>query len=233
MSRLITPRMLTVALLAALLGAMPLRAQQADTSYRQWEADIHAFEQADSAQKPPAHGILFVGSSSIRLWESLADDFAGLPVYNRGFGGSELHDVAHFADRIVIPYAPRTVVVYAGDNDLANGRSPEQVAADFRRFTRTVHRALPKARIVFIAVKPSIDRWKIVDKVRRANTLVRRYTRTDRRLAYADIFTPMLGADGKPRPELFREDGLHMTPAGYQLWTSVVRPYLQPVAGSR
>lgn len=225
--------MLTVALLAALLGAMPLRAQQADTSYRQWEADIHAFEQADSAQKPPAHGILFVGSSSIRLWESLADDFAGLPVYNRGFGGSELHDVAHFADRIVIPYAPRTVVVYAGDNDLANGRSPEQVAADFRRFTRTVHRALPKARIVFIAVKPSIDRWKIVDKVRRANTLVRRYTRTDRRLAYADIFTPMLGADGKPRPELFREDGLHMTPAGYQLWTSVVRPYLQPVAGSR
>ena len=222
-----TSRIFTAALLAGLLAAAPIGAQQADTSYRQWEADIRAFEQGDSAQKPPARGILFVGSSSIRLWDTLADDFAGLPVYNRGFGGSELHDVLHFADRIVIPYAPKTIVVYAGDNDLANGRSPEQVAADFRRFTRVVHRALPKARIVFIAVKPSIDRWKIVDKVRRANALVRRYTRTDRRLAYADIFTPMLGADGKPRPELFREDGLHMTPAGYQLWTSVVRPYLR------
>lgn len=228
MPRLNTPGRFSLALLCGVaLLAAPAGAQQADTSYRQWEGDIRAFEASDSVQKPPTHGILFVGSSSIRMWDSLASDFAGLPVYNRGFGGSELHDVVHFADRIVIPYAPKTIVLYAGDNDLANGRSPEQVAADFRRFARTVHHALPKTRIVFIAVKPSIERWKIVDKIRRANTLVRRYARTDKRVAYADVFTPMLGPDGKPRPELFREDGLHMTPAGYQLWTSVVRPYLR------
>jgi lysophospholipase L1-like esterase len=202
-------------------------AQQPDTSFRQWEPDIAAFERSDSAQKPPANGILFVGSSSIRFWESLADDFSGLPVYNRGFGGSELHDVVHFANRIVLPYAPRIIVVYAGDNDLSNGRTPAQVAGDFKRFAATVHRHLPATRIVFIAVKPSLARWHIVAKIRKANTLVRHYARTDSRVVYADVFTPMLGADGKPRPELFKEDGLHMTPAGYQLWTSVVRPYLR------
>lgn len=202
-------------------------AQQADTSYRQWENDIRAFEHGDSAQAPPAHGILFVGSSSIRLWDSLAEDFAGLPVYNRGFGGSELHDVVHFANRIVLPYAPREIVVYAGDNDLANGRTPAQVAADFRRLVRVVHRGLPRTRIVFIAVKPSLARWSLIDRIRQTNALVRRYARTDKRVVYADVFTPMLGADGKPRAELLRDDGLHMTPAGYQLWTSIVRPYLR------
>ena len=202
-------------------------AQQADTSYRQWEGDIRAFEQSDSAEKPPVKGVLFVGSSSIRMWETLAHDFADLPVLNRGFGGSELHDVVHYANRIILPYKPRVIVVYAGDNDLANGRQPEQVAADFRRLTRTVHRALPRTRIVFVSVKPSPSRWNLIDKMRRTNALVRRYVKTDRRLAYADVFTPMLAADGRPRRELFRDDSLHMTPAGYELWTSVIRPYLR------
>jgi lysophospholipase L1-like esterase len=148
-------------------------------------------------------------------------------VINRGFGGSELHDVAHFANRIVLPYKPRVIVVYAGDNDLANGRTPQQVLNDFRRLVRTVHRALPRTRIVFVAVKPSIARWNIIGRIREANTIVRRYTRTDTRVDFADVFTPMLGADGQPRKELFGEDGLHMTREGYELWTRVVRPYLR------
>ena len=201
-------------------------AQQTDTSYRQWEGDIRAFEQSDSVQKPPTKGILFVGSSSIRMWETLPHDFPDLPVINRGFGGSELHDVVHYANRVVLPYKPRVIVVYAGDNDLANGRKPEQVASDFRRLARTVHRTLPRTRIVFVSVKPSPSRWNLVDRMRATNALVRRYARTDKRLAYADIFTPMLGDDGRPRRELFRDDSLHMTPAGYELWTSVIRPYL-------
>jgi lysophospholipase L1-like esterase len=201
-------------------------AQQADTSYRQWEGDIRAFEQSDSAEKPPTKGILFVGSSSIRMWETLAHDFPDLPVINRGFGGSELHDVVHYADRIVLRYKPRVIVVYAGDNDLANGRTPEQVTSDFRRLTRTVHRTLPRTRIVFVSVKPSPSRWSLAAKMRATNALVRRYVKTDKRLAYADVFTPMLGGDGRPRRELFRDDSLHMTPAGYELWTSVIRPYL-------
>jgi lysophospholipase L1-like esterase len=221
-------RGIRVAALAICLTAPSwIGAQQTDTSYRQWEGDIRAFEQSDSAQKPPPKGILFVGSSSIRMWETLANDFPDLPVINRGFGGSELHDVVHYANRIVLPYRPRVVVVYAGDNDLANGRKPEQVASDFRRFARTVHRTLPRARIVFVSVKPSPSRWNLADKMRTTNALVRRYVKTDRRLAYADVFTPMLGADGRPRRELFRDDSLHMTPAGYELWTSVIRPYLR------
>ena len=202
-------------------------AQQADTSYRQWEGDIRAFEQSDSAQKPPTKAILFVGSSSIRMWETLAHDFPDLPVINRGFGGSELHDVVHYANRIVLPYRPRVIVVYAGDNDLANGRKPEQVASDFRRLARAVHRTLPRTRIVFVSVKPSPSRWSLADKMRTTNALVRRYVRTDKRLAYADVFTPMLGGDGRPRRELFGDDSLHMTPAGYELWTAVIRPYLR------
>ena len=202
-------------------------AQQADTSYRQWEGDIRAFEQSDSAQKPPTKAILFVGSSSIRMWETLAHDFPDLPVINRGFGGSELHDVVHYANRIILPYKPRVIVVYAGDNDLANGRKPEQVASDFRRLARTVLRQLPRTRIVFVSVKPSPSRWSLAERMRTTNALVRKYTKTDKRLAYADVFTPMLGGDGRPRRELFRDDSLHMTPAGYELWTSVIRRYLR------
>jgi lysophospholipase L1-like esterase len=222
-------RTIAISILALLssLTATPALAQQADTSFRQWEGDIRAFERSDSAQPPAKHGILFVGSSSIRMWETLASDFPDLPVINRGFGGSELHDVAHFANRIVLPYKPRVIVVYAGDNDLANGRTPQQVLNDFRRLVRTVHRALPRTRIVFVAVKPSIARWNIIGRIREANTIVRRYTRTDTRVDFADVFTPMLGADGQPRKELFGEDGLHMTRAGYELWTRVVRPYLR------
>ena len=221
-------RRIRVAILAICLTAPSWSsAQQTDTSYRQWEGDVHAFEQADSAQRPPTKSILFVGSSSIRMWETLAHDFPDLPVINRGFGGSELHDVVHYADRIVLPYKPRVIVVYAGDNDLANGRQPEQVASDFRRLARTVHRTLPRTRIVFVSVKPSPSRWNLADKMRATNTLVRRYVKTDKRLAYADVFTPMLGSDGRPRRELFRDDSLHMTPAGYELWTSVIRPYLR------
>jgi lysophospholipase L1-like esterase len=222
-------RTIAISILALLssLTATPALAQQADTSFRQWEGDIRAFERSDSVQPPAKHGILFVGSSSIRMWETLASDFPDLPVINRGFGGSELHDVAHFANRIVLPYKPRVIVVYAGDNDLANGRTPQQVLSDFRRLVRTVHRALPRTRIVFVAVKPSIARWNIIGRIREANTIVRRYTRTDTRVDFADVFTPMLGADGQPRKELFGEDGLHMTREGYELWTRVVRPYLR------
>jgi lysophospholipase L1-like esterase len=222
-------RTIAISILALLssLAATPAVAQQADTSFRQWEGDIRAFERSDSAQPPAKHGILFVGSSSIRMWETLASDFPDLPVINRGFGGSELHDVAHFANRIVLPYKPRVIVVYAGDNDLANGRTPQQVLNDFRRLVRTVHRALPRTRIVFVAVKPSIARWNIIGRIREANTIVRRYTRTDTRVDFADVFTPMLGANGQPRKELFGEDGLHMTREGYELWTRVVRPYLR------
>ena len=196
--------------------------------FAQWEPDIRRFEDEDRRTGSPAGGVLFVGSSSIRMWESLAQDFPDERVLNRGFGGSQLDDVLHFADRIVLPYRPRVVVLYAGDNDLTAGRTPAAVFADYRALVELVQRRLPAARVVWVAIKPSLARWNIVDRMRETNALVRAYADRDpARLAYADVFTPMLGPDGRPRPELFREDGLHMTPQGYALWTSVVTPLLK------
>lgn len=188
--------------------------------------EIAAFEAADRASPPPVGGIVFVGSSSVRMWPDVAGDFPGLPVLNRGFGGSTLPDVIHYAPRIVLPYRPRTVVLYAGDNDIAAGRTPEQVAADYGTFVGLVRRSLPTARVVWISIKPSPSRWTLADAMRRANALVAQAMRGDTLAAYVDVFTPMLGADGRPRPELYQSDSLHMTAAGYAIWRARVAPML-------
>ncbi|UZK65761.1 SGNH/GDSL hydrolase family protein [Sphingomonas sp. M1-B02] len=185
--------------------------------------EIRAFAEADALQMPAKGGILFVGSSSIRMWEGLAQDFPGLPVLNRGFGGSTIAESIHYADRIILPYAPRTIVFYAGDNDIAGGRSAEQVLGDFQTLVGFVHAWLPRTRILYIAIKPSIARWSMVGEIRKANALIEAYTRTSDRLGFIDIFPAMLGADGKPRADLLREDGLHMTRAGYVIWRDAVR----------
>jgi lysophospholipase L1-like esterase len=193
-----------------------------------FESEILAYERSDAADLPAADGIVFVGSSSIRLWKTLQEDFKGLPVINRGFGGSQVTDSVRYADRIVLPYRPHTVVLYAGDNDIAAGKSPQQVLADFQAFVREVHATLPRTRVLYIAIKPSVARWHLVDRIREANGLIEEFTRTDDRLGYIDVFTPMLGPDGQPRVELLVKDGLHLNPDGYALWKSILRPRLTP-----
>ena len=208
--------------------ARPAPAASTQRNPRQWEADIRRFEEADRASPPRPGGVLFVGSSSIRLWEGLGEDFPDQEVIQRGFGGSQLGDVLYYAPRIVLPYRPRLVVVYAGDNDLAEGRTPEQLFADYRRLVALVHRRLPRTRIAFVAIKPSPARWHLVAPMRRANALVRAYAARDpRRLLFVDVFTPMLGANGRPRPELFVDDSLHMSPAGYALWRQALAPVVR------
>lgn len=197
-----------------------------------WEKEIAALTAQDQISPPPTGATVFVGSSSIRGWKTLTEDFPGQTIIARGFGGSEIADSTRYADRIVLPYKPKTVVLYAGDNDLAAGKTPRQVLADFQAFVKKVHAALPQTRIAFIAIKPSIARWHLADRIREANRLIEQSTKRDRRLAYIDVFTPMLGPDGKPRPELLVSDGLHMTRAGYTLWASVLRPYLSGFAPS-
>jgi lysophospholipase L1-like esterase len=206
-----------------LLFTPPAHGQSAATK---WQAEISAFEAADKTNPPPTNAILFVGSSSIRLWKSLAQDFKGLPVLNRGFGGSEMADSVALAERIVLPYRPRQIVVYAGDNDLAAGKSPQQVAGDFRAFVAKVQARLPQTRILYIAIKPSPSRWRLVAQIKAANRLVAAVAKTDPRLAFVDVFTPMLDKEGRPRAELFQADNLHLNAKGYELWTRLVRPYL-------
>jgi lysophospholipase L1-like esterase len=216
----------TLARLAFACGMLPLAAVAADHNSSRWEKSIARLEAADKKKMPAPGGILFIGSSSIRMWKTLEQDFAGFSVINRGFGGSQIADSTHFAGRILHPYKPRQIVLYAGDNDVAAGKSPETVFAHFQKFVKAVHAKLPKARISFIAIKPSLARWKLSKKMAKANALVRDDCAKDKRLDYIDIWQPMLGDDSKPKPDLFVRDGLHINAKGYALWTSLVKPYL-------
>ena len=191
-----------------------------------WEQDMQRFEAGDAETHPPRSAVLFIGSSSIRLWDALAADFPGVTVINRGFGGSEIRDSTWYADRIVIPYQPRKIVLYAGDNDLSNGRTPEQVRDDVRAFVNRVRRELPDVQIAYIANKPSPARAHLLDAQRQANALIQADARR-LRVEYIDVFTPMLDALGQSRTDLFVEDRLHMNRKGYELWRDVLAPYVQ------
>jgi lysophospholipase L1-like esterase len=211
---------------AAVLAALALSAVPAADKPDPWESAIAAFEKQEKDKPLPPEPIIFVGSSSIRLWD-LGKSFPGLPVVNRGFGGSHLADSVRFAPRILLKQKPRTIVVYAGDNDLAAGKSPEKVFGDFQELVRVVKAELPRTKILYLAIKPSPKRWALEEKVRKVNALIAEACKKDRHLVFVDVFTPMLGPDGKPKAELFRDDNLHMNAKGYELWTSLVKPLLK------
>lgn len=187
--------------------------------------EIRAFEHQDELAPPAEKGIVFVGSSSIRLWD-LQKWFPGFPVINRGFGGSIMSDSVYFADRIVTKYKPRTVVVYAGDNDVARGVTPVDVADDFREFVAKVRAALPEVRIVYVSIKPSIARWDSYQQMTDANRRIQQIAGADPMIEFVDIATSMIGDDGKPRHALFVDDGLHLSDVGYRLWSDRLRPFL-------
>ena len=192
-----------------------------------WASEIAAFKTADKLHFPKPGGVVFVGSSSIVFWPNLKADFPGVNVIQRGFGGSELPDVVYRAPEIVLPYKPRLIVLYAGDNDLANGRSPDDVLKSFQQFVRIVKDSLPQARIAFISVKPSWARVALLEKMRITNDLVRRYIATQPNLVYVDAFSRMLSPAGHPRAELFDADSLHLNATGYKLWRHLLTPIVR------
>ena len=196
-----------------------------------FESAIVAFEESDRESPPKPGGIVFVGSSSIRFWDSLEADMAPLPAVERGFGGAHMAHVLYNADRIILPYAPQAVVVYAGDNDLAkgSGKTAEDVTRDFQQLVAQLRAAQPGLPIYFITIKPSTRRWDRWPEMDRANRQIAALAQNDAHLSILDIATPMLGPTGEPpRSELFALDGLHLSDAGYQLWTEVVRAQLMP-----
>lgn len=191
-----------------------------------WADSFAAFAAADKLKVPAQGGVLFVGSSSIRLWNSLETDFQALPVVQRGFGGSRMLDCTEYLQRLVTPFKPHLVLVYAGDNDLAEGRTPQDVLKSFSAFVEGVRDALPATRIAYISIKPSPSRMALMPQIRETNTLIERYTHTVANADFIDIFTPMLSAEGTPRTELFREDQLHMNAAGYAIWKNAISEHL-------
>lgn len=209
------------AFLVLLLLAVPLAVAEP----QQWASHIEAFEVTDKANPPARGGVVFVGSSSIAMWQTLAEDFPSLPVINRGFGGSEIGDSVHYADRIVIPYAPRVVVLYAGENDLASGRTVRSVFAHFKAFVATIRCALPDTRIVYISMKPSPARWALKDKFVHANHLIKaECERLGPQVTYVDVWPLMLNGDGTPRPEQFLADQLHVNRDTYRAWAKLIEP---------
>jgi lysophospholipase L1-like esterase len=220
-------RVLIVVLFAmCFLGASWAVRAQDRTDFSQWDKAIAAFEQQDKEKPPPKHAVLFAGSSSIRLWD-LNQSFPGLQAINRGFGGSQVVDSVYFARQLILKHQPRLLVFYAGDNDIAAGKSPERVTEDFQALVRAIHQELPRTKIIFLAIKPSLARWAHVGRQRRANALVENLCKTDDRLVYLDVASPMLGEDGKPRPELFAADGLHLNKKGYEMWSALLQPLLK------
>jgi len=191
-----------------------------------FEGEISAFEQADLTSPPPANPVLFVGSSSIRVWPDLAGDFPDYPVMNRGFGGSQMSDVLYYFDRIVAPYDPALILVYEGDNDLAAGKSVDEVYTDYLEFLALVEEQLPDADVAFIATKPSPSRSQYLEVTRQLNTRLEDLASNNFHLWFIDVFTPMLNESGQPRPELFGGDMLHMNTTGYELWQSIFEPIL-------
>lgn len=199
-----------------------------------WKDAIVAFEEADRAAPPESGAIVFTGSSSIRMWKTLARDMAPYRVLNRGFGGAHLDHVNTFASHIVLPYAPRAVVLYAGDNDIAAGKDPARVVADFDRFVALVRRAKSAAPILFVAIKPSRSRFAQWPAMAAANAAIAEHCANDPLLHYVDIATPMLAEAeaGEPPPrELFLLDGLHLSDEGYALWTHAIRTVLDSALG--
>jgi lysophospholipase L1-like esterase len=218
----LSPMRMMLLVLLGMLVAVPMAAQEV---FLRFEKDVAAFEAADRKNPPPKGQIVFIGSSSIVDWD-VSRYFPDLRIINRGLWGSALADAVRLVDRLVVPYQPRIVVVYAGDNDIDAGMTTEDVAVQFERFVRTVHLKLPQTRIVYIGIKPSPQRWATIDRMRAANLLIRAFCTRDDRVAFIDVDPAMLGWDEKPRTELYADDGLHLSPQGYQLWTMLLRPFL-------
>jgi len=185
-----------------------------------WESAIRAMEKWDARTPPPEGAVFFCGSSSIVRWD-MANAFPMLATVRRGFGGSRIDDTTFHAHRILLPYRPGAIVFYAGDNDLASGRSAKRVRDDFRAFVAKVRRTHPDVPIHFIAIKPSVARWKLWPTIQEANRLIAAEC-DGKKTTFVDIVPAMLDAKGKPRPELLAKDGLHLSVEGYAIWNALV-----------
>ncbi len=219
-------------LAALILATAPalLSGQVADPDATRFADAMEGFAAYDAKNSFPADATVFVGSSSIVYWDT-GDRFRGMPLINRGFGGSQMSDAVHYVQETVLKYSPRTVVVYEGDNDTSAGKRSQQLVEDYKEFVEAVLTAQPSTRIVILSIKPSLARWDVWPAMQESNAAIEAYAKTDSRVDFVDIGTAMLGADGLPIPEFFVSDGLHMTSAGYDVWDEILMGVLMPGHG--
>jgi lysophospholipase L1-like esterase len=194
--------------------------------FAKWDKAIASFQASDEKAAPAKGGLVFVGSSTIVRWKTLGQDFPGLNIINRGFGGNEIEDCTHFAEQTIFPYEPKMIFLRAGGNDIHNGKSPEQVFSDFKAFVDKVRTRLPNTEILYISMSPSIARLTEIENNKAANALIKEYCEASPKLKYIDTWDIPLGRDGQPDPAMFVEDKLHFSPAGYVKLAERVRPFL-------
>lgn len=220
-----TIAILALALLPATFANEPATGAKTAPDPARFAREIDVFKQWDRKNAWPADGVLFAGSSSIRMWPT-RERFPDLPVINRGFGGAQIPDMLHYYDDVIKPYAPRVIVFYCGDNDIADGRTPAQVVEDFGTFLTRIRKDFPKTQVIYLPAKPSIARWNLWPRMHDANNRIKAMAERDQCLTFANTDVVLLGEDGKPRKDLFLDDGLHLNAAGYSKWTAVVRPLI-------
>lgn len=216
----------TILCLAIFIIGKAISAQSVCPSF--WN-DILQFKKADSVQMPPKNTILFTGSSSFTRWDNVQDHFPGYPIINRGFGGSQLTDVIRYAYDVILPYAPKQIVVYCGENDLASGESvkAEDVVLRFKTLFGIIRQNLPQTTIHFVSIKPSPSRQHLLHEFREANRQIKAFLQKQQRAGFINVYDAMLAADGSPRKDIFVEDNLHMNAEGYRIWQRILFPYLQ------
>ncbi len=189
-----------------------------------FEHEIQAFEAMDKEKMPEKQGILFIGSSSIRMWQTLENDFAPLPVLNRGFGGSTIPEVNYYAERILFKYEPKVIVFYCGENDVAQETQPVVVFQNFKKLAGKIEQRLPNTKFVFISLKPSPSRWHLWKQFQQVNSMVSQFVESRPNFRFLDIQKSLLLPAGEPDPAQFLEDKLHMNSSGYQKWVEMVKP---------
>ncbi|GAB3532449.1 SGNH/GDSL hydrolase family protein [Pontibacter brevis] len=211
-------------LILGLLWQFSVKAQENTPPF--WD-EIQHYKQQDSVQMPPENAILFVGSSSIRMWDSLQEMFPKRAVINRGFGGSNLLDLKYYLNDIVLPYQPKQIVIYSGENDIPSDtvQAPE-VLARFKDVFEGIRQEMPQVPIVFISIKPSPSRIQYLPVMQESNRLIQQYLKTQPKAKYVDVYSLMLDRNGRPMQDIFLNDNLHMNKKGYQIWKKALEPHL-------
>jgi len=218
-------RYLALALAGALAWGADARAQSPELAAK-FEAKVVEYEAADRATPPPRNAILFAGDSQFYRWKTIHEDLPGYTLINRGVDSFQFRDLIHYVDRIVIPYAPRLIVLHVGGNDVHNGRTPVQVLEDFKGFVKRVRVKLPQVPIVYSSITPGPGRWDEAPQRRETNRVIREYVATQPDLKFVDLWGAMLTPDGKPREDIWVEDRVHPNHAGYLIRVELTRPLL-------
>lgn len=194
----------------------------------QFADEIMQFRISDSLNPPPQNAILFAGSSSFTMWTDVQDYFPGYPIINRGFGGSTLLDLIRYAEEMIYPYDAKQIVIYCGENDIANSDtvSGEVVLSRFKTLFVMIRERMPDVKITYISMKPSPSRWKLSGKMITGNDAIKEFLSKEKNTSFVNVWDDMLDSDKQPDPSLFLEDMLHMNRRGYKIWQKKIEPEL-------